>query len=129
MPDAMAAVQAFQCVWQNVWAWSCQGTAYIHNFWVWEPSGLIRSAATDSFLDWPFLCMDMCQDFSVSSGACSMTAGTSLLNVGWQQCTGHANQACTLRQQGSKVALCHRASCPAVLHSSTRLLQNASSLF
>ena len=79
-------------MWQNVWAWSCQGTVSYHNYWVWEPSGLIRAAATDSFAAWPLLCMDMCQDASPSKGACSMTDGVHQLNVGWLQCTGYANQ-------------------------------------
>ena len=75
-----------------MWAWVCAKSGSQHNYWVWEPEGYLRVAALDSFSDWPWLCLDMCTDTKATNGACSMTAGTSLLNVGWQQCTGKPNQ-------------------------------------
>ena len=91
-----SCAQGFQCIWQNAWAWSCDKSGSQHNYWVWEPEGYLRLAATDSFGDWAWLCLDMCLDTSPSNGACSMTAGTSLLNVGWQMCTGQPNQVASL---------------------------------
>ncbi|KAK9796974.1 hypothetical protein WJX73_004151 [Symbiochloris irregularis] len=87
-----ACSHAFSCVWQNAWVWLCHKTNVVDHMWVWESSGVIRSAANDSFSQFPEICLDMCEDYSVGNGACALTAGVGNLNVGWRQCTGAPNQ-------------------------------------
>ena len=87
-----ACTHGVTCGWQIAWVWFCNHTNVVDNFWVWEPSGLIRSASNDSFAKYPELCLDMCKDFALGNGACALSETSGLLNVGWRECTGHANQ-------------------------------------
>lgn len=82
------------CIWQNAWLWQCNGTNPSHHYWVWEPDSLIiRSATTDTFIQNPEICLDMCLDTRYGNGACAMTASEGVLNVGFKECTGAPNQA------------------------------------
>ena len=64
-----------------------------HHYWVWEPdTGIIRSATTDSFIQYPEICLDMCTDSRYGNGACALTAASNTLNVGYAECTGFPNQ-------------------------------------
>ena len=87
-----ACSQGFTCAAQNAWAWLCQGTNLVDHMWVWQASGLIRLAANDSFARNPELCLDMCEDFSLGRGSCSLTLTSGYLNVGYQECTARPNQ-------------------------------------
>ena len=86
------------CIYQNAWLWQCNGTNPTHHYWVWEPDTLIiRSAATDSFVQDPEICLDMCLDYRYGDGACIVTAiyqSSGALNVGYRECTGASNQVC-----------------------------------
>lgn len=87
-----SCAHGFTCIWQNAWVWMCHKTNVVDHMWVWESSGVIRSAANDSFSQFPEICLDMCEDHSVGNGACALTAAIGSLNVGWRQCTGAPNQ-------------------------------------
>ena len=81
------------CIWQNAWLWQCNGTNPTHHYWVWEPdTKIIRSATTDSFEQNPEICLNMCTDTRYGNGACVVTANSSVLNVGYAECTGSSNQ-------------------------------------
>ena len=81
------------CIWQNAWLWQCNGTNPTHHYWVWEPdTKVIRSATTDSFEQNPEICLDMCTDTRYGNGACVVTTNSSVLNVGYRECTGASNQ-------------------------------------
>ena len=94
----------FTCGWQNAWVWMCHATNVVDHMWVWEPDGLIRVAANDSFNNYPELCLDMCESFSLGSGSCGLTADIGLLNVGYRECTAAANQVCFARTAACQVS-------------------------
>lgn len=87
----------YDCMNQNI-----QSMAYLNWLitFMWSSQFLYdvccRSATTDSFMDYPKICLEMCTDTRYGNAACAMTAQLNTLNVGFAQCTGASNQVCLI---------------------------------